>query len=129
MPRPFRDPRTQQEFSDMYGVGHDTLARWKQDPDFVEDVNRAFDLWTFELVPEMAGAIFNAGMKGNDKSQALFMKYFSKRQNPDRVHIVNEDRKEIGPNLAEVLLERAKARALKQNPTHANNPDTINGTR
>lgn len=126
-PRQYRNPRTQGEFSEVHKVGHDTLARWKLDPDFQEDVRRKVYDWTGNLVPEVVGAIFNTAVAGDVKAQTLFMKYFSKLPNPDK-ETTPEELRATGETLADVLIGRLKAAQKSQYAHQPDNQHIASGT-
>lgn len=110
LPRIYRQPQTQGEFSELYKVGHDTLARWKKDPQFWEDVRRVRDDWARNLVSDVIGAVYNAAMNGDFKAQEYFLNNFG-----DLSTKTEETKKlEVGDNLAAVLLQRARERRLRE---------------
>lgn len=111
-PRAYRNPQTQGEFSEQYKVSGDTLARWKSDPQFEEDVRRVWTEWTKNLIPDVIGAMYNNAMRGDFKSAEYLLNNFAGLS----TKVDNRDIKEIGDNLASVLLDRAKAR---ENKAHA----------
>jgi hypothetical protein len=118
-PRPYRSPRTQGEFSELWKVHPATLSEWKNDPNFEEDVRRTLYEWTHNLVPEVVGAIFNTAIRGDVKAQTLFMKYFSKLPNPDKD--TPEELQRTGETLADILIARVKQaqkQSYAQQPEH-----------
>lgn len=116
LPRIYRQPLTQAEFSELYGVGHDTLARWKKDPQFWEDVRRVRDDWARNLVSDVIGAVYNSAMAGEFKAQEYFLNNFGD------LATKTEDKKtlEVGTNLAQLLLQRAQERRQQ---AHGNIPE------
>lgn len=126
-PRGYRIPQTQEGFSEVYGVGHDTLARWKADPNFKEDVRRVLFEWTHNLVPDVVGAVYNTALAGDVKAQTLFMKYFSTLPNPDKP--TAGELQSQGETLADVLLQRLKERQARgAEPIHYDaRQNTISG--
>lgn len=69
-PEPFRDPKTQMAFQEQYHISHDTLARWKHDPNFWDDVRRVWE----GRARERSGTVI----------EALYMKI---RNKPDPISI------------------------------------------
>jgi hypothetical protein len=74
-PSHLRTPGTQKAFSDQYQVGHDTLARWKKDPLFREDVKRCVDEWTREYTPQIMWSLYTQAMNGNISAIKLWFQY------------------------------------------------------
>ncbi len=117
LPRYLRIPETQERFSEMHGVGHDTLARWKSDPHFVEDVKRAHYKISHEYVGDVINAMYATAMSGDVKAQIAFLKYFSNLPNPDKP--TAGELQAQGETLADTLLQRLKDRqARTQAPIH-----------
>lgn len=75
-PKHFRDLKTQLEFQIQYNVAHSTLANWKKDPNFWEDVNRAIKEWAKEKTPDVIAAVYARIMKTGDSMAArLWLQY------------------------------------------------------
>ena len=75
-PKHFRDLKTQLEFQIQYNVAHSTLANWKKDPNFWEDVNRAIKEWAKEKTPDVIAAVYARIMKTGDPMAArLWLQY------------------------------------------------------
>lgn len=71
-----RTPSDQQAFQMQWKVSADTLARWKKDPNFWEDVRREIREWAKDKTPEVIAGILKAAVKGNPISQKLWMQIF-----------------------------------------------------
>lgn len=67
----------QNAFSKRYGVSEDTLSRWKKRRDFDSRVTALRDEWGHEKTSDIMDAIYRSAVKGNAKSQRLWMQYFS----------------------------------------------------
>lgn len=76
-PCSLRTPKTQKQFSDLYKVGHDTLARWKKDQGFTEDVKRSVMDWTKELLPNVIWSLYNQAMTGDPRAIKLWLEHFN----------------------------------------------------
>lgn len=75
-PKPWRDLKTQLEFQIEHNVSHDTLARWKKDPNFWEDVGRAIKEWGREKTPDVIAAVYGRIVRqGDPQAAALWLKY------------------------------------------------------
>lgn len=102
-PKHFRDLKTQMEFQIEYNVSHGTLANWKNDPHFWEDVDRAVKEWAKEKTPDVIAAMYARIMKtGDPQAIKLWLQYIQGWAEK----MVHE--KEIGENLAEAISEEQK---------------------
>jgi len=111
-PRPFRELKTQLEFQVEYNVSHGTLANWKKDPNFWEDVQRAIKEWAKEKTPDVIAAIYGRIVqKGDPMAAKLWLQYIQDwAEKREETQI-----KEVGQNLAEIIkkdLENAKQRGV-----------------
>src|SRR3989344_1212536 len=77
LPEPLRDPPNQTEFQMKFSVSHDTIARWKNDPNFVEDVRRVLKEWAKDKTPNVVAALYKRILKtGDSKAVQLWMEIF-----------------------------------------------------
>ncbi len=111
-PEVFRTPKTQGQFSDLHKVGHDTLARWKKDPNFWEDVKRFVMEWSKEKTPDVVAALYVKSVKGNPLAIKLWLQYiegFSEKTEEKRIL-------EAGETLTDLLkrewLEKRKPKQI-----------------
>ena len=75
-PKAFRELKTQIEFQEKYNVSHSTLANWKQDPMFWEEVNQAIKEWASEKTPDVIAAVYARIRKTGDPAAAkLWLQY------------------------------------------------------
>jgi hypothetical protein len=111
-PRFLREPATQQLFSDAYGVSHDTLARWKKDPEFNDDVLRATKSWMDEHIGDVLAATYQSAIKGDVDAQKFLITNWRKGLVDKKTE--NTETKEIGTNLAAVLLAAAQAQRERE---------------
>ncbi len=68
----------QEEFAARHKVNKDTLTRWKRRHDFDQRVDNMQREWGSGKTSDVAWGIYHAALKGNAKSQAIWMKYFTK---------------------------------------------------
>jgi len=74
-PEPFRRLQTQQDFQREHKISHDTLARWKHDPNFWEDVRRVWEGKAKERTASVIEALYLKIVKKPDPiSIELWMK-------------------------------------------------------
>lgn len=100
-PQAFREPKTQGQFSDLHNVSHDTLARWKKDPLFWEDVRRAVKEWSRELTPQVIQSLF---LRTQDpKGHPLFHKLWLEHVEEHTEHTDEQSKGGTGESLAELL--------------------------
>lgn len=112
---------TQIEFQKEHKVSGDTLARWKYDTNFKEDVRRKITEWSSDKTPNVIANLYNACTKKNPDSKALklwlqYVEGFSEKTEEKKVL-------EVGDNLASILLQKVRERQLKENGN-----DTIEGS-
>ena len=67
----------QNEFAEKFKVNKDTLTRWKNRPEFAQGVDKLQHQWGFGKTPNVVHAIYRSAIKGNSRSQRLFMNYFT----------------------------------------------------
>ena len=67
---------TQGAFAEFHGVAERTLIRWKESQQFRAQVRALRDKWAFEKTQGVIEGIYKAAVKGNDKSQKLWMQLF-----------------------------------------------------
>jgi hypothetical protein len=68
--------RDQAGFAAHFGISEDTLTRWKQRPDFEAKVDKIRNAWALERMGGIYEAIFKSAVKGNAKSQRLWLQVF-----------------------------------------------------
>lgn len=100
---------TQEEFAQVYGVSKDTLSLWKQRADFEEQVNRKLKSWSIGKDMSVYQAIYNSALKGNAKSQKLWLEYFKgfhlkkiKKEKPVR-EVTEDDIRNLIQSLPDLL--------------------------
>lgn len=105
-----RDLKTQEEFQIEYMVSGDTLARWKKDPDFWEDVRRETVPWCKERTPNVLGALYYACVQDRNPSAIrLWLQYNEKFS----IKSAEEPEKEKEPQTFTELMEWADAEFKK----------------
>jgi hypothetical protein len=67
---------TLEDFSQEWGVTPRSLSRWKDRQGFEEAVRRLRKKWAFDKTGDVMYGIYKAAVKGNDKSQKLWMQLF-----------------------------------------------------
>lgn len=70
------DFQTQEEFSENYKLGKNTLTKWKARKDFQEQVTELRRQWAFDKTGEIIQGIYLAAIKGNPFSQKIWLEYF-----------------------------------------------------
>lgn len=74
LPSPVREPRTQKEFSKKWGVGEDTLSKWKHKQLFWEKVAERRIEWARGKTSDVILGLFrNASISGNAAEVKLWM--------------------------------------------------------
>ena len=66
------------QFAEYYKIGKNTPSIWQQRPDFKPRVDKILVMWALDRKPNVIRAIYNAAVKGNPFSQALWLGYFEK---------------------------------------------------
>lgn len=70
-------PLDQKELADQLGVHETTLSRWKQDPNFHEDLRREINKWAIEQTPDViASLLFRIKQKGDPLAVKLWLQHF-----------------------------------------------------
>ena len=67
----------QTDFAKAYNINKDTLTRWKNQPDFKSKVDKLRMEVGREKLSDIMYAIYLSAIKGNPKSQKLWMEYFT----------------------------------------------------
>lgn len=67
---------SQADFAEQYNVAAQTLTRWKDRADFQPRVRELRKKWAFDKTGEVIYSIYKSALKGNDKSQKLWMQVF-----------------------------------------------------
>ena len=65
-PIELREPKTQAELSNKFGVGQDTLSEWKKQINFWEKVKEKRISWGHERTPDVVLALYNRIKKTGD---------------------------------------------------------------
>jgi hypothetical protein len=106
-PRTIRTPKTQGGFSDLYKVGHDTLARWKKEDQFWDDVQRSVRDWTQEYTPNVIYSVYLQTQAGNVHAMKLWFDYID----PPNVRPPQKAEPKLEEEtLTGLLMKRAQAR-------------------
>ena len=130
-PEPLRDPSTQKEFGERYRVAHGTIANWKQDPNFWEDVQRVVDDWSREKHTNVVASIYVSAVKDrNPYSQKLWLDHIARiKEATAAVNGTGADRGGQEESWAEMMTRlhnEKKAKALEAERNKNANPDTDN---
>jgi len=72
IPKAYRDLKTQEEFQLEFDIGHTTLATWKKDPNFWDDVARARKAWGREHTANVMLAVYQRILRTGDPVAAEF---------------------------------------------------------
>lgn len=67
----------QGEFARKFNVNKDTLTRWKNRSDFESSVDKLQKHWGHAKTPDIVHAIYRSAIKGDAKSQKLWMDRFT----------------------------------------------------
>lgn len=74
---PLREPKTQKEFAEKFGVSKDTLTDWKKRNDFWTEVEREWKKWGREKTANVMSKLYNTIMqKGENPNFRLWLQYF-----------------------------------------------------
>jgi|SRR5579872_1144031 len=111
-PEPLREPETQGKFQLWHNVSHQTLANWKNDQNFWEDVDRELNKWGRERTPNVIlGLYARASRKGDPEAAKLWLKYINKWvEKTEQKSVI-----EAGQTLADIIkqdLENAKTKRV-----------------
>lgn len=117
-PEPLRQPGTQGEFQQLHKVSHQTLANWKNDPNFWGDVERELQNWGRERTPNVIlGLYARASRKGDPFAVKLWLEYIQKWVEKTK-H--NHDHKvELGQTLADIIKQDLENAKNRQQAVHA----------
>ncbi len=66
----------QKQFATIYKVAEQTLSVWKDRTDFEPRVRALVKKWAFGKTPTVVQSIYRSAVRGNDKSQKLWMQVF-----------------------------------------------------
>ena len=69
---------TQEQFAEFYGVNPHTLAEWKKRPDFEARLDSIIKQMGTEKTADVLQGMYVSAMKGNARSQLLWLQYFKK---------------------------------------------------
>lgn len=94
---------TFEQFADSHDISRKTLYRWKDRPEFKPRVRDLRDKWAFEKSQEVIEAIYKSAIRGNDKSQKLWMQVFEGFS--ERTENVQVDRVELTVNDLRFLIQ------------------------
>lgn len=64
------------QFAEFYEITARTLRNWKDRPEFEDQVRRLRKKWAFEKTGHVLEGIYRSAVKGNDKSQKLWLQVF-----------------------------------------------------
>ncbi len=77
MPKPLREPKTQREFAEKYGVDVGTLTDWKNNPQFWQAVHREHQGWGKEKTGNVIAKMYQNVMKSNRPEDVrIWIEYF-----------------------------------------------------
>jgi hypothetical protein len=76
-PTPLRDPPTQQDFADKFGVNRDTPTDWKKREEFLPAVKAHWKQWGIDKTSNVMEALYrHIVKKGESKNFKLWFQYF-----------------------------------------------------
>ena len=79
LPEQIREPKTQVALQEQLHISHQTIARWKQDPNFDEDVRRVLKEWGKGKTPTVIGGLYKRAVsKGDPEAVKLWLGLFEK---------------------------------------------------
>lgn len=81
-PSLLRKLKTQNDFQHEHKVSGQTLANWKRDPNFWEDVRREIREWTKDKTPDVVASLLFEAIKGNTTAQKLWLEMFERELLP-----------------------------------------------
>lgn len=67
---------TDLQFSAEFGVSNTSLSLWKDRPEFEAKVRQLRRKWAFEKTGQVIEGMYRAAVRGNDRSQKLWMQVF-----------------------------------------------------
>lgn len=73
LPKAMRQPRTQKELCQKFGVGEGTLSEWKRLPGFMDEVARVAKEFMKDDVADVLGAIRSSAKKGSIAHINMFL--------------------------------------------------------
>lgn len=86
----------QKDFAEYYKVGQDTLSRWKSLEEYRKRVRYLRDQWAFNRTGTVIASIYRSAVKGNDKSQKLWMQLFENFT--EKTEVAQTEKVEVGEN-------------------------------
>lgn len=102
-PEPFRKLQTQQQFQKEHNISHDTLARWKQDPNFWEDVRR---IWAGKARERSAAVVETLYLKILKKPDPASIKLWMQLFEGFEEKSENKQTHELGTSFFEAMKQR-----------------------
>ena len=74
-PRIDRNPETQKEFADKYGINKDTIIAWKKRSEFWSEVRRSRDMDLLDRTGDVLRVLEREALKGDVPAIKLFLQY------------------------------------------------------
>lgn len=111
IPRVFRNPVNQEDWAKENGVSTWTLAQWKKDPNFWDDVKREATEWAKEFTPDVYASVTGKAVGGDMKAAEIFLTHFDNFTRKSNTQKQETHTIEAGESLTSLLLARAEARA------------------
>lgn len=122
-----RDPDTQGKFCVSHNIDPSTITRWKNDPNFWEDVRRFEDEWVRGYGADIKASIVAGAIKGNTEDKKIYMTHYQGYTTKTQSEKNETKTLETGPNLTSILMERAKKRKELAEKNNTNGgPDSHN---
>lgn len=127
-PEPLREPGTQGEFQQLNNVSHQTLANWKNDPNFWSDITRELKKWGKERTPNVIlGLYARASRKGDPEAAKMWLKYIEDFKDPETGNTININQTiiQLPEERKTMILDAFKNYGLleKQNESSSNLPN------
>lgn len=95
---------TQADFCKKFKLAPNTLTAWKRRPEFVTRVRALRTDWGFDRTSDVLNGMYKSALKGNDKSQKLWLQYFENFS--EKTEQTNVNKVEIGVNDIRFLIEQ-----------------------
>lgn len=93
----------QDAFAAYHGITPKTLSTWKRRPDFLPSVHELRTSWAKERTSDVIAAIYKSSLKGNDKSQKLWMQLFEGFT--EKTEVEKKETVEVGVNDIRFIIE------------------------
>lgn len=88
-PKALREPKTQRDLAQQFGVGEDTLSDWKNRPDFWDRVSEERNKWTREKTSDVIHALYKRASEGGGAQEVRLWMELVEGMNSKQVQVID----------------------------------------